>query len=95
MDEDETACQPSPIRIIFPYGWKLIVKTAYWFCRARLRRLWCWHTGDIVPPQSAEIINRTCIGGLEARYTLVNGISGTSNLALRLLVGCHGSGGYV
>ena len=33
----------------------------------------------------------THIGGLEERYALTNGISGTSNLALRLLPGRRGS----
>lgn len=43
-------------------------------CRARLRMLWRWYTGDTVPPQSADINDHTHIGGLEARYALVNGI---------------------
>mgnify|MGYP006991314514 FL=1 len=64
-------------------------------CRARLRRLWRWYTGDIVPPQSADINNHTRIGGLEAQHVLANGISGTSNHALRAtlesLAGRHGN----
>ena len=61
-----------PLRGTSLHGWKLILKTTYWSCRARLGAPRTLDYVTISCPQSADINNHTHIGGLEVRYTLVN-----------------------